>query len=614
MKGAVTDAPSAPPAATPAWREDGLRLAVPLLVLLILQLSLFVWSAPRGLDFTDESYYLLSYLHWREFVATATFFGAFFEWPFRWLGQDVAAIRVFGMALLVGGGGFFTWRAMAFDGDRGQYGPRPLPFVVGGMVAALFYYSYLTTLRAPSYNLLVLFCMLVATGLLLTLIEGRSSRARLWGAALGYGLAMGACALTKATSAAATLLCHLLFFAFFNREPRTSALALGAAAGLGIDLAVLQFLQPQWLQVLRDGVTLATTLDGRYTNFPITTLWDAVLRGGARLLPSLAIAALVFGLVVRRWGRKHRWVLSSLVMLLVAGIMLTIQLQGYGKSWWALLVFGTALLWLAERLCRERTLPARAALPTVGLTALLFALPVAYSVGTNGSLPAHTQMAAVFAVVAMMLPLRRLWVLGLIHRGALVVTLAALCLPTLITQLRSLQDPAFTYRLRAGMLVQSVPTSLGSQGKTLELDAAIHDNVEALGSALRQAGYTAGEPMLDVTGDGPGLVYALGGRPVGVAWLIGGYPGSERMAAQVLDKVPAATLRKTWVLSADDNMRALRSWRNLLRERAGEASHERVASLPYRAQYRWDGLPPEPTTLSLWKPTAPGAPAAERAP
>lgn len=603
MSRSMTGAPRASRVAVSPSRSDGLLLALPVLALLCLQAGLFVWMAPRGVDFTDESYYLLSYLHWREFTATVTFFGVYFDAPFRLFGQHVAAIRIFGMAMLLSAGGFFAWRAMAFAGDRDDSGPRQWPFVAGGMVASLFYYSYVTTLRAPSYNLLVLFCMLVATGLLLTLVEGRGSRRQLWAAAFGYGLVLGACALGKATSAAAMVLCHVAFYAAFNRQRHRLELAGLALVGMALNFALLEWMRPGWFQVLRDGVTLTTTLDGRYASIPFATLWDAVLRGALRLLPALAFAALVFGLVVRRWGRANRGVLSALVVLLVAGIMLTIQLQGYGKSWWALLLFGTVLLWLAERLCRERALPARAAVPTFGLTILLFALPVAYSIGTNGSLPAHTQMAAVFPVVAMMLPMRRLWALGLIHRSALVAALATLCLPTLVSQLRSLDDPAFTYRLRAGLLAQHLPVALGAAGDTLQVDAVTRANIERLASAMREAGYRAGDPILDVTGDGPGLVYALGGRPVGVAWLIGGYAGSERVAALVLNSVPVATLRRAWVLSAEENPRALRSWAPLLRERTGEASHALAGSVSYQAQYRWDGLPPLPLTLSLWRPT-----------
>ena len=579
-------------------------IGAPVLTLLSVQIGFFICVAGRGLDFTDESYYLLSYLHWRDSTATATFFGAYFDLPFRLLGGDVGAMRVFGMLLLVAAGGFFAWRAFVFGRDAAE--PSPWPYIVGGMAGTLFYYSYVTTLRAPSYNLLVLCCLLVASGLLLVLTEGRGSRARLGWVAFGYGLLLGACALTKATSALAMVVCHLVFllcFARVRRVPEWMALAL---AGVGVNVLALQLAQPHWLDALREGVALTIALDGRYATIPFATLWDAVVRGGTRLLPALALAALLFAVVVRRWGRAHRAVLSSLVVLLVAGIMLTIQEQGYGKSWWVLLAFGTALLWLAERLCRETPMPRWSDVRGVaGLSVLLFALPICYSIGTNGSMPAHTQMAAVFAVVALMLPLRRLHTLGLIHGSAVMVALALLCLPMLVSQLRSLNDPNFTYRLRTGLLDQQLPVTLGLDGQVLRLDAATRDGLASLTQQMAAAGYRAGEPILDATGDGPGLVYALGGRPLGVAWMIGGYPGSERVAARVLDNVPVAELRRAWVLSADDNPRALRALPQWLRERTGGPGPQRAGSVLLVAQYRWDGLPPEPVTVTLWKPSVP---------
>lgn len=583
------------------WRT---LAGAPALALLCAQIGLFVWMAGHGLDFTDESYYLLNYQHWRSLTATTTFFGAYFEWPFRAFGGDVGAMRIFGLALLVTAGGFFTWRVFMFGRDAAE--PVLWRYVVAGMAGSLYYYSYVTTLRAPSYNLLVLFCILVASGLVLVLTEGRSSRERLGWVSFGYGLLVGACALTKATSAVAMVVCHLVFLLVFGSVKRVPEWVAIAAAGVGANLLALHLAQPRWFDVLREGVLLTTTLDARYTTIPFGTLWDAVLRGATRLLPALSIGAVAFVIVVRRWGRAHRWVVSLLVVLLVGGILWTIQVQGYGKSWWALIMFGTALLWMAERLCREAPVPRWSDVRGVAaLSVLLFLMPICYSIGTNGSLPAHTQMAAVFAIVAMLLPLRRLHALGLIHQSALSVALALLCVPMLVSQWRSLNDPAFAYRLRSGLMGQQQPLALGSQGRVLKLDATTRESVVKLMQRMTAAGYRSGEPIIDTTGDGPGLVYALGGRPLGVAWMIGGYPGSERVAARLLDTLPPGELRRTWVLTAEDNPRALRGFPELLRQRTGGPGLEFVGSIDLLPQYRWDGLPPTPVSVSLWKSYAP---------
>lgn len=577
---------------------------LPVLALLGSHIGLFTWVAWRGLDLTDESYYLLNFQHWRQLTSTVTFFGAYFDLPFHLLGGDVGAMRVFGMALLVAGAGYFSWRALKFG--RHETEPAPWACLFAGTTGAFFYYSFATTLRVPSYNLLVLFCMLAATGLVLTLAEGRLSRVQSGCAAFTYGLLIGACALTKAPSALATGLCHAVFLWRFGREGRLPEWVLLGLVGVGVNVLGLQLAQPQWFDALLEGVRLATALDGgRYASIPWMALWGAVLRGAMRLMPALLLAALVFTLVVRRWGRARRSVMSLLVLLLVAGIMLTIQMQGYGKSWWVLLVFGTALLWLAERLCRDDPLPRwRDVRGVAGLSALLFALPVCYSIGTNGSMPAHTQMATVFALVAMMLALQRLHSLGLIHRAAMTGALMLMGLPMLLAQLRSLDDAGQTYRLRTGLLGQNVPSLLGPERRALRLDDTTHNSLAALAKHMAAAGYRAGAPILDATGDGPGLVYALGARPLGVAWVIGGYPGSELVVARVLGRVPLADLRRAWVLTADDNPRSLKGLPQRVRDRVGEPGPQPAGSVRLVAQYRWDGTQPEAVTVTLWKPSA----------
>src|SRR6266568_3589136 len=133
-------------------------------VLLLVQTALYIWMAPRGFEFTDESYYLLNYLYWRDVTATVSFFGAYFELPFRLLGQSVSAIRIFSLVGLVVASGFFTRESLRFSRESEGTDTSPLmPFVLVGIAASLFYFGYFSSVRAPSYNLLALCAMLIAT-------------------------------------------------------------------------------------------------------------------------------------------------------------------------------------------------------------------------------------------------------------------------------------------------------------------------------------------------------------------------------------------------------------------------------------------------------------------
>ena len=46
----------------------GWRATLTVVILLLVQVGLYVWMAPRGFDFTDESYYFLNYLYWRDLI------------------------------------------------------------------------------------------------------------------------------------------------------------------------------------------------------------------------------------------------------------------------------------------------------------------------------------------------------------------------------------------------------------------------------------------------------------------------------------------------------------------------------------------------------------------
>ena len=67
-----------------------------------------------------------------------SFFGAYFEWPFRMLGQSVPAIRIFSLLLLLTSSAFFTREVLGYVSRRdGSTSETFWAFVVAGMAASL---------------------------------------------------------------------------------------------------------------------------------------------------------------------------------------------------------------------------------------------------------------------------------------------------------------------------------------------------------------------------------------------------------------------------------------------------------------------------------------------
>lgn len=579
--------------------------AGPPAALLATQIVLYLWMAPRGFDFTDESYYFLNYLHWRELVGTVTFFGAYFELPFRLLGQSVFLARILSLALLLVCSAFFSLAALNYCRRQASAANgRDWGMIAATMAASLFYFGYLGTLRAPSYNLLVLCSMLLSTGLLLRIANPRTPDVRSPFAMLFYGFVLGACALGKASSGVLLVVIHGFFFAFLGRSwplRRVATFAGLAILGASLNAIALQGLHPDWLKALREGVNLAH-LDGSHNlvrqinNFR----WEIQSATPALLTILLGSAAIV-SFAVRRLGSTRRNLLSAMVVALIAicsaGLILA------PTNWWLPLTGAVALLlWTMGVVGRTPIRLTAGDLPYLALLGMLLALPLAFSFGTNMPLLEHSQMAAVFALAAILLGIIHVTEQGLLTLPGFTLCASLLCLPTLVIQLKAAVDVRHTYRQLSALAEQKLPAAIGSEANTLLVDSETHETLNALSEVRRATGMQPGQTILDLTGDGPGLVYVLQGRPIGLAWLLGGYSGSSAIAARIIELLPEETLRNAWLLSSDNNPRAIKGWQELLRSRLGPDSHELVASTDIRAPYRWDKKSPEKLSVLFFRP------------
>ena len=55
--------------------------------------------------------------------------------------------------------------------------------------------------------------------------------------------------------------------------------------------------------------------------------------------------------------------------------------------------------------------------------------------------------------------------------------------------------------------------------------------------------------MVDLSGHSPGVLYALGADSFGVAWTLGGYPGTAKFVTRGLQAASCEQLSAAWVLS-----------------------------------------------------------------
>lgn len=86
----------------------------------------------------------------------------------------------------------------------------------------------------------------------------------------------------------------------------------------------------------------------------------------------------------------------------------------------------------------------------------------------------------------------------------------------------------------------------------LMLPQALADYYRKVKKMTIQAGFRSGIPMLDMTGEGSGTLYAIGAKAIG-RMMIGGWPGSDNAAIAMLNRVSCKEIAEAWLLVDPDS-------------------------------------------------------------
>lgn len=97
------------------------------------------------------------------------------------------------------------------------------------------------------------------------------------------------------------------------------------------------------------------------------------------------------------------------------------------------------------------------------------------------------------------------------------------------------------------MLGQGEATNLGRLDGLI-LPEEVRNYYQLAVEQSKLTGFSQSTPVLDLTGGSAGLIFAIGGRSLGAAWLLGGYLGSDEFAREKLAGVSEEDLRSSWVL------------------------------------------------------------------
>ena len=517
----------------------------------------------RGLDITDEGYYLNS-IHWASHYKTGlSGFGDFYSTFYLFLGQDFGLLReltswfnwglwvVFGLLFM----SYLTrYHLLKFRWEQ---------LVVGVLVMGAFSnFTLQWWLSTPSYNTLAFQgVMFFAIGLLMQ---------RIWGAvsvfALSLGLVVSFIAKPSTTVALVVLLLlavpplsikNVLVFAGSG----IASLSMLAFWGFALDGSLLGYFNR-----IMGGLQFLSVMDGGQL------IWEgsALYRVAVAFWPfvgvepwSLALLCLaILGLTLSTlyWSRSATpkntfgrlaptmgfivFSLSVLLLLLSRGERPISQIVMVVFVSVSLMVI-TSILGSNRRneghtLQKLRTLDWRFSLT-------LFLLPLAYVFGTNTNYwSSAASMGGLFISSSLLVGASYLNVKS--TSTAIILRVTGVSLVAGIVVLSSTVLGAAMNPYRQDQAISEMKASNVFSG--IYVSKSVAEYTEKLRDVKKKYGLDSSTPIIDNTGASPGALFVLGGLPIGAAWIGGDYPGSQKLARILMAQYSEECVKSAWVLDS----------------------------------------------------------------
>ena len=517
-----------------------------------------LWLSRYGFEFTDEGYYLVWMANPFNYSVSGSQFGFIYYPLYELLDGNIVRLRQANILITFGlAWGFFNILFKSVLETRADDATRRLIVSAAFATSSLVFLSL--WLPTPNYNGLALQALLIgASGLLWA--EKTVTRTSVIGwllLAVGGWLAF----MAKPTTAAAFGIAagvYLLLAGKFSL--RLAAISLVTAVGLLLVSAIaIDGSIPGFIDRLKGGVEMGRALGGGHTftemlrvdRFDLNAQKSSVLLGS---MVVFAAAAYFFQTQIRTLSFGAALLSSAFVFFGLAIIGGYIRQPLVGGSFQGLLITAVPLACIVVLLVLSRfSLQSHITKAQAGLALVFLVLPHIFAFGTNNNYWSTGANAGIFWVTAGVI---------LLGRAAPAGKVFALLLPLgLATQLTTVALIAVgieaPYRQSQRLSGNDYPIEIGRPGSELLLSKGYGLYLsEAIGIA-NKAGFKKGAPMIDLTGQSPGVLYALGASNIGQAWTAGGYPGSSKLAEAMLTKVSCEKLGTAWLLVEPDGPRKI---------------------------------------------------------
>jgi len=521
---------------------------------------LLIWWLLRysayGIDFTDESFYLVWIANPFIYDGSITQFGFVYHPLYRLLGGDIAALRQINILLTFALAWGLAYSFLASIVPKIKDSRITLPVVSASLATSAFiiFDSWLLT---PSYNSLNLQALLITTtGLVLA--DRSVDRKSISGWLLiGVG---GWLAFMAKPSTAVALAVGVFIYLLFSRKLSIRMLALtaiSAIALLSISALLIDGSLVGFVNRLQLGIEFAKHLGGGHTPSQILRIGNFQLSAKFKLFILLVTGA-VFLALWSMCAKNKKWqiigLLISIAFFSITALLTLGQVHratGLGQ-FQGLLIFAVvyAAVISALALGRLRALKSVTSQQWM-IAALFFAMPHVYAFGTNGNYWQAGSSAAIFWLLA------GLTLLGPMIRERsswmflLPLALAAQTVTTTLIQ-TGVEQP---YRQPQPLRLNASTLEIGPQRSKIVLSEGYAKYFASVESVAREAGFQSNTPVIDLSGQSPGILFSINAKNIGQPWTLGGYPGSLAFVKAGLSRFSCEDISHAWVLFEQDGPR-----------------------------------------------------------